>query len=201
MNTSVRGSLAVWGSIWAVAFGVVIHSPSAQASPIPFSTSGSFELPVGKVDLAGVTNSTAEGFLVLGTITVGDYPNALGEASFQLKFEFDGLPAINVGGTIPWIGYNPDMPVRDVVVSTTATVDQIGLYPELFRQLLAHPDWMHTTSFRSDLPSFELALSVHPEDPGAIRPVPEPSAALVVVAAFAGLAWKARRRSPNADVR
>ena len=193
MIASARGSL-VWGWMWAAALGVGLVSPSAVASPIPFTTSGSFELPMGKVDLIGASNATADGMATLGTITVGDYPKPLGEAPFQLKFDFDGLPAIEVGGTIPWIGYNPDLPVQDVVVTTAATPDQIGLYPEMFQRLLANPDWMHTTSFRGDLPAFELGFSVHPEDPGAIRPVPEPSTVAIVAAAFAGLAWKARRR-------
>ena len=201
MDARVRGSLVVWGWMGAVAFGVGIPSPSAHASPITFSTSGSFELPTGKVDLVGVTGATAGDSLVLGAIPVGDYAETLGDAPFRLKIEFDGLPSIDVGGTIPWIGYNPDMPVQDVVVSTAATPDQVGLYPDVFQRLLAHPEWMHTTSFRGDRSSFDLSMSVHLDDPGAILPVPEPSTALVVVAAFAGMAWKARRRPSAVDVR
>lgn len=199
MNVNASKSVRFGGRLWVVVLGIGALSASAQASPIQFSTSGRFELPAGPVDLVGRSNATADNdFLSLGTISVGANAGALGETPFHLTFAFDGLPSIDVGGTITWIGYNPDMPVMDTTVTTTATPDQIGLYSDVFQRLIAHPDWLHTTSFRGDQPSFDLAFSVHPEDPGAIRPVPEPSAVVIVAAAFAGLAWKARRRSSAA---
>ncbi len=181
---------------WALALGLGALTPSVQAQPIRFSTSGTFELPAGPVDLIGRDDATAEaGGLIIGAVPVDANPGTLGATPFQLRFAFDGLPDIAVSGTIPWIGYNPDMPVQDVLATTTAASDQIRQYPEMFRRLLAHPDWMHTTSFRGDRPIMELAVWVHPENPDAMRPVPEPSTALVALAAIAGLAWKARRRT------
>ena len=196
MNVNTSGSVLLGRRLWVVVLGIGALSASAQASPISFSTTGRFELPAGSVDLVGRSNAAADSdFLSLGTISVGANAGALGETPFHLTFAFDGLPSIDVGGKVGWIGYNPDMPVLDTTATTTAASDQIALYPEVFQRLLAHPDWMHTTSFRGDQPSFNIAFSVHPEDPGAIRPVPEPSAVVIVAAAFAGLAWKARRRS------
>jgi hypothetical protein len=196
MNINTRRALLVrgWAGAIALLAGLAVSTPS-QASPIPFTVSGRFGLPAGAVDLAGELDTTVSDRFVLGTIPVDANPGSLGAAPFHLRFVFEGLPAIEVSGVIPSIGYNWDLPVRDAVVITTASPDQIGLYPDLLQRLIAHPDWMHTTSFRSDRPNMELGLSVHPEDPGAIRPVPEPSSALIVAAAFAGLAWKVRRRS------
>ncbi|WP_165251366.1 PEP-CTERM sorting domain-containing protein [Paludisphaera soli] len=181
---------------WALALGLGALSSTAQAQPIRFSTSGTFELPAGPVEMIGKTDATAEaGGLIIGAVPVGGNPGALGSTPFQLKFAFDGLPDIEVGGTILNLGYNPDLPVQDVIATTTAASAQIRQYPEMFQRLLAHPDWMHTTSFRGDRPIMELAIWVHPEDPNSARPVPEPSTALVALAAIAGLAWKARRRT------
>jgi hypothetical protein len=196
MNINTRRALLARGWTAPIALlAVLAVSTPSQASPIPFSVSGSFELPTGAVDLAGELDTTVSERFVLGTIPVDANPGSLGDAPFQLRFAFDGLPAIEVSGVIPSIGYNPDLPVQGAVVTTTATPDQVGLYPDLLQRLIAHPDWMHTSSFRGDRSQMELGLSVHPEDPGAIRPVPEPSTALIVAAAFAGLAWKVRRRS------
>jgi len=196
MNIKARRSLRAGSWAGAIALWVGIGAPSlAQASPIPFSASGSFKLPAGAVELGGTPDAMSDQMVVLGTIPVDGNPGSLGDATFDLKLSFDGLPDIDVSGVIPSIGYNPDLPVLNAVVTTTATPDQIGLYPDLFQKLIAHPDWMHTTSFRGDRPIMELGLSVHLEDPNAIRPVPEPSTALIVAAAFAGLACQARRRS------
>jgi hypothetical protein len=148
----------------------------------------------GAVDLGGEPDVMSDNQILLGSLHVDGVPSAAGHTPFAVVFSFDGLPDIEVRGVIPTIGYNPDQPVQSVLVSTRATPDQLNHYPYLFQQLVAHGDWLHTTSFRSDLPDMEVALSVHPEDPGDIRPVPEPSTALIVAAAFAGLAWKARRR-------
>lgn len=199
MNVNASRTVLFGGWAWGVVLGLGAFSASAQASPISFSTSGRFELPAGPVDLVGRTDAAADNdFLSLGTISAAGNPGSLGETPFRLTFAFDGLPSIDVGGTVGWLGYNPDMPVLATTVATTATPDQVGLYPEIFQRLLAHPDWMHTTSFRGNLTEFDIAFSVHPEDPGATRPVPEPSAILIVAAAFAGTAWKARRRLSGA---
>jgi hypothetical protein len=196
MNIIARRSFVVAGWAGAIALLVGLGFPAPlQAAPIRFSATGSFELPAGAVDLGGEPATMSNDQVVLGTIPVDGNPGSLGDAPFHLKISFDGLPDIDVSGVIPSIGYNPDLPVLDTAVTSTATPDQIGLYPELFQRLIAHPEWMHTMSFRGDRPSMELGLSVHPEDPGVIRPVPEPSSALVVAAAFAGLAWRLRRRS------
>jgi len=182
-----------WAGAFALALGVL--SAPAQAAPIRFSTSGSFDLPAGPVDLVGRSDATADGpFVSIGTIPVDANPGALGDSPFQLKFAFDGLPEIRVSGTILSVGYNPDMPVQDVIVTTAATPDQFASYPELFQRLLANPGWMHTTSYRGTPADMEIGLSVHPYDPGASRPVPEPSTALFAAAAVAGLAWRRRRR-------
>ncbi|AMV36311.1 PEP-CTERM sorting domain-containing protein [Planctomyces sp. SH-PL62] len=196
MNASVRGLITSKHRAWVVVLGFGVLSASAQASPVRFSTSGSFVLPAGTVELAGKTDVTiGDGPLSLGTLPIGENPGGLGAAPFQVKFTFDGLPEIQVSGTIAWLGYNANMPVHDTVVTTSATSNQIGLYPEVFQRLIAHPDWMHTTSYQGYLTDMEVTFAVNPFDPDAPRTVPEPSTALLAVAAFAGLAWKARRRS------
>lgn len=194
MNATTRRSTRSRVRAWAVALGICILSSSTQAAPVRFSASGSFDLAAGPVALAGASDATADdGRIEIGSLHVGTAAGPLGEVPFQLDFTFDGLPSIKVAGTIPWIGYNPDMPVQDAVVTTAATAGQIGLYPELFQRLLANPDWLHTTSFRnSSEPDLPLAISVHPQDPDAPRPVPEPAWTAAVLMGAA--AWAARRR-------
>jgi hypothetical protein len=85
--------------------------------------------------------------------------------------------------------------VLDPTVSTSATQGQLALYPAAFRDLIAHPDWFHTTSFRDDsTPMMELLGSAGPYDPTQIRPVPEPSSILVFAITLAGLGRQVRRR-------
>lgn len=199
MNINTRSAFVVRGWTGAIALlaGLAVSSPS-QAAPIRFSASGSFELPAGAVELAGAPGemeASGGSAVRLGTIPVGGNSGPLGDAPFRLTLSFEGLPDIDVRGEIPSIGYNPDLPVRNAVATTSATPDQIGLYPDVFQRLIAHPDWLHTTSFRGPLPDMEIGLSVHAEDLGVIRPVPEPSTALIAASAFAGLAWRSRRRS------
>ena len=87
--------------------------------------------------------------------------------------------------TIPWL------PVLDPTVSTSATQEQLGLYPAAFRDLIAHPDWFHTTSFRVDAkPMMDIFGSAEPYDPTLIRPVPEPSSIVVFAITLADWAGK-----------
>ena len=115
---------------------------------------------------------------------------------FRLQFRFNNdLPPIDVSGTVGSLGYNPWLPVLDPTVSTSATQEQLALYPAAFRDLIAHPDWFHTTSFRDDsTPMMDLFGSAGPYDPTQIRPVPEPSSILVFAITLAGLGRQARRR-------
>jgi hypothetical protein len=197
MNTNARTAVIVkgWASAFALAIGLWNSSP-AVADPIRFSTSGHFDMPAGTGELAGVTDAAPGDSVLIGTVPVDGINGVLGATAFHIQFKFNtDLPPIDVSGTATYFGYNPDLPVLDSVVSTSATSAQVGLYPELFQKLIAHPDWLHTTSFRSDnLPTMAVALSVHPEDPGAIRPVPEPSSLVIVAMACAGLGWRTRRR-------
>ncbi|APW60771.1 PEP-CTERM sorting domain-containing protein [Paludisphaera borealis] len=197
MNTNARTTVRFkgWASAFALAIGLWNSTPAA-ADPIRFSTSGRFELAAGTGELAGVTDATPADSILIGAVPVDGFTDPLGSTAFHIQFKFNGdLPTIDVSGTATYLAYNPDLPVLDAVVSTSATSAQIGLYPELFQRLIAHPDWLHTTSFLSDhLPTMAIGLSVHPEDPGAIRPVPEPSSLLFVAMAAAGLGWRARRR-------
>lgn len=197
MNASERRSTTCGGRALAIALGICILTSSAHAAPVRFSASGSFDLQGRSIDLAGVSDATAEaGMIQIGTLPVGSGSGPLREAPFHLKFTFDGLPAINVEGTIPWIGYNPDVPVQDVIVTTAATAGQAGLYPELFQRLLANPDWLHTSSFRvADWSDMPLAISVHPRDPDGPRPVPEPAWAVAALMGAALLAARRRRRA------
>jgi hypothetical protein len=196
MNTNARTAVMVKG--WAAAFALAIglwNATPASADPIRFSTSGTFDLPTGSTELAGVTDATPGASIQIGTLPLDGVEGALGASAFHVQIKFnDDLPAIDVRGTMPSLGYSPDLPVHDTVVSTSATSAQIGLYPQLFRNLIAHPDWLHTMSFRGLQSTMAVALSVHPELSGIIQPVPEPSSIVIVALACAGLGWRARRR-------
>lgn len=197
MNTNVRAAWIVKGWAAAIVLAVGLWAPApAAAVPIRFSTSGTYELPGASGDFVGVNDADPGDSIPVGALRVEGLTGPLGSMAFHLQFRFSNdLPAIDVSGTIQYPGYNPDLPVLDSVVSTSATSAQIGLYPELFQKLLAHPDWIHTTSFRSDnMSMMNIGLSVHAEDPGAIRPVPEPSSIAFVAMTLAGLGWRARRR-------
>jgi len=184
-----------WGAVLGLSFGL-FNPPSATADAIRFSTSGQFRLASGTVDLDGVSDVVATDGFPIGAIPVGDIAGPMGDAPFRLQFRFDhDLPPIDVSGTAPSLGYNPDLPALDPVASTSATEDQLSLYPVPFRDLIAHPDWLHTTSFRSDdRPTMQILMSVHPEDPSAVRVVPEPSTAVILATTLAGLGWRSRRR-------
>ena len=150
MNARMRVILSGWGAIFALSFGF-LSSSSAVAEPIRFSTSGQFDLASGTVDLAGVSDAAPEGKnFVIGAVPVaGMAGRPLGSVPFRLQFQFNNdLPSIDVSGTVGSLGYNPWLPVLDPTVSTSATQEQLGLYPAAFRDLIAHPDWFHTTSFR-----------------------------------------------------
>ena len=196
MNARMRVILTGWGSILALSFG--FFSPaSAVAEPILFSTSGQFDLATGTVDLAGVSDAAPdEKNFEIGAVPVAGVAGPLGSVPFRLQFQFNNnLPAIDVSGTVGSFGYNPWLPVLDPAVSTSATQEQLALYPAAFRNLIAHPDWFHTTSFRDDsTPMMGLFASVEPYDSTRIRPVPEPSPLMVFAITLAGLGWQARRR-------
>ena len=149
MNARMRVILKGWGAIFALSFGF-LSPPSAVAEPIRFSTSGQFDLASGTVDLAGVSDAAPEGKnFVIGAVPVAGVEGPLGSVPFRLQFQFNNdLPSIDVSGTVGSLGYNPWLPVLDPTVSTSATQEQLGLYPAAFRDLIAHPDWFHTTSFR-----------------------------------------------------
>ncbi len=197
MNTNARTIVMVkgWASAFALAMGL-LHATPAAAVPIRFSTSGTFDLPSGPTDLIGASGLEPSDNLKIGSIKVEGIDGPVGDSEFHVRFKFDNdLPTIDVSGAIRSFGYNPDMPVLHPVVSTSATSAQVGMYPEVFQNLLAHPDWIHTSSFRNYLPEMSVVMSVHPQDPGALRPVPEPSSILFAALACAGLAWRARRGS------
>ena len=200
MNTNARTS--VWVKGWASAFALVIglwHATPASADPIRFSTSGTFDLPSGPTALAGVTDASPGDSIQIGSLPVDGVEGALGASAFHVQIKFNAdLPAIDVRGVMPSLGYSPDSPALDTVVSTSATPAQTGLYPQLFQNLIAHPDWLHTMAFRGVQPTMAIALSVHPDLGGGVRPVPEPSSVVIVAMACVGLGWRARRRSASA---
>jgi hypothetical protein len=184
-----------WCSLLALAIGLLLPA-AAGADPIRFSTSGDLDFAQGTKPLSGVTDAAPGDWILIGSTPIpSDWTTALGDTPFHLEFQFNNnLPAIDVSGTIPWIGYNPDMPVQDVHVSTSATQAELGLYPTLFQNLLANPDWLHSTSYASSGTPLEVMMSVHPEDPLELRPVPEPSTVLIFAIGLGGLGWRARRR-------
>jgi hypothetical protein len=196
MNARMRVILNGWGAIFALSFGLLTPS-SATAEPIRFSTSGLFDLATGTVKLAGVSDAAPEGQnFAIGAVPVAGVEGPLGNVPFRLQFRFNNdLPPIDVSGTVGSLGYNPELPVLDPAVSTTATLEQLALYPAAFRDLIAHPDWFHTTSFRDDsTPMMDLFGSAGPYDPAQIRPVPEPSSILIFAITLAGLGRQVRRR-------
>lgn len=171
---------------------------SATADPIHFSTSGQFELSTGTVALSGVSDAPADEGILLGTIPLTAGDEAQGSTSFQIRFEFDGgLPSIEVAGTIGQIRYNANEFIGNPVVTTSATSAQIDLYPTIFQDMIAHPDWIRTTSYTGYMPTTHMFMAVHPFDPNEIKTVPEPSTALVFVAGLVGLAGWGRRRKQD----
>lgn len=202
MNTNARTVVRLkgWASAFALAVGLLQAGP-ASASPIRFSTSGTFELPTGSTELSGVTDAAPADSIQIGTLPVDGVEGALGASAFHVQIKFnEDLPAIEVRGTMPSLGYSPDLPVHDAVVSTSATADQIGLYPQLFQNLIAHPDWLHTMAFRGLQSTMAVALSVHPDLGGGVQPVPEPSSVVIVALACGALAWRVRRGPTSAAI-
>ena len=159
MNTNARTS--VWVKGWASAFALVIglwHATPASADPIRFSTSGTFDLPSGPTALAGVTDASPGDSIQIGSLPVDGVEGALGASAFHVQIKFNAdLPAIDVRGVMPSLGYSPDSPALDTVVSTSATPAQTGLYPQLFQNLIAHPDWLQTRAIRGVQPTMAIA--------------------------------------------
>lgn len=186
-----------WFAILALIVGLLVPG-SAPAAPVLFSTSGDFAFPSATTTLTGVTNAKPQDRLLIGAIPIppADGMHHLGDTPFHLHFQFtNGLSPIDVSGIVRSIGYNTDWPIRNPVVTTSAASADLGLYPAVFQSMLAHPDWLHSTSFAGAAPTMELVMTVHPEDPFEIRPVPEPSSVVVFAMALAGLGWRARRRT------
>lgn len=181
-----------------------LHAQSALADPIVFSTTGRFELPTGTAELIGVNGAPGES----EDYYVGEVPYHMGDAGahntpFHLRFEFNGgLPAIEVSGTVRFMGYNLGVLVENPVVTSTADLSQQNLYPTFFQEMLAHPEWLRTNSFSTSEPTdtTTLAFSVQlrPFDPNDPELIPEPSTALVFATGLLGAAgwnWRRRRRS------
>lgn len=189
---------ARWFSLLALA-GVLAASNRVEAEPVLYSTSGDFTLPSGTVSITGMTNADPQSVLGMGTVPTGPIvTSGLVDSPFHLEFTFNnGLPPIDVTGAVRSITYDTDWPIVNSVVTTSATSAQIPLYPTNFQNLIAHPDWLHSTSFYSPyspLPTMPVMLSVHPEDPHEIRPVPEPSTLALFATTLVGLAWRATKR-------
>ncbi|WP_406698393.1 hypothetical protein V5E97_05975 [Singulisphaera sp. Ch08] len=184
MRAACYASLALFMSL----------AQSAMADPIHFSTSGQFDLSSGTVALSGISNATADLSVPLGSIPlIGG--QAQGSTPFHIRFEFDGgLPSIEVAGSIGWIGYSSNEFIENPVVTTSATSAQIDLYPTIFQEMLAHPDWIRTTSYAGYLPSTSISMTVQPYDPFEVKSIPEPSMALVFTTGLAALTGWARRR-------
>jgi hypothetical protein len=179
---------------------LVVFAQTATADPILYSTSGQFDIAAGTLVLAGVTDASPSANILLGSVSVGQVQGPLGVAPFHIQFQFSGgLPSIDLSGTVPFsLGYNGGQIIENPAVTTTATTAQAGLYPAIFQEMLAHPDWVRTTSFRSDeRPTMEIGLSVRPFDPSEPVVVPEPASALVFAAGLAACGYgvgRARRR-------
>lgn len=178
----------------ALALGF-LFAQSATADPIHYSTSGQFEHSKGTLDLIGVSNAPADAWLPLGSIAVTG-GETTGSTPFHVHFEFNGaLPSIDVSGAIGWVGYNSNEFIENPVVTTSATAAQFSLYPIIFQDMLAHPDWIRTTSYASDSPTTHISMSVAPYDPNEVKTVPEPSTALLFVVGAVGLTgWSHQRR-------
>src|SRR5262245_55414014 len=114
MNARTQTDLARWTSILALAAGL-FSSTTALASPIFFSTSGTFDLPSGTAPLLGVTDATPQDDddVVIGAVPASQLPvGPESNTPFQLHFTFNnGLKPIDVSGVIPSIGYNTDWPI------------------------------------------------------------------------------------------
>ena len=183
---------------FGLVFAIIILGPArAIGDVIRFSTSGRFDLTSGNAGFVGVSNIVPSDTFALGTISIPSGPLAgyPGEGTFSIQFQFNNeLPAITITGMIAMPGYNFDEPVLNSLVFTSATAAQLALYPDLFQRLIAHPNWLHTSSF--DNGSGERVLigaSVHVEDPNEVRPIPEPSSVIAFGIALAGISWRVRR--------
>lgn len=191
-------SLMPWVSLIAASL-VALGATPAAAEAVRYSTSGQVALGYGTIPLQGVTDVALADdgkFLSFGSIPSRGQAGGMMQGDFRVRFDFrEGLPSIDVAGTIGWVGYNFDMPAIDPVVTTSATAAEIARYPAVFRDLLAHPDWLHTSSFNNGVSPVIIGASVHVEDPNELRPVPEPSTLLAFGLALAGVGWRAARRS------
>ena len=173
----------------------------ARGDAITYSTTGNFVLPTLSTAIIGVYQAPVADYFLLGSIPQGSLTDPYGPSSFQVQVQFsDGLPPINLSGTIGYVTYNFDEPVAHAAVLTTASAAQIASYPDVFQRLIAHPDWLHTTSFYSGdgVDNLPVYASVHVEDPLETRPVPEPSSVAIFGLVLAGIARRAWAKSRRA---